>query len=414
MKINKLELVNVRAFTKAEFEFGTGMNLLVGVNGVGKSTVLDALRYLLSNAIRQHTGEPEKTYNFKIDDIQVGLPDENPTLTAEVSGFMSNNNFSHRIEKHTKKFVPNPNWRGELKNQIIRTPDVNELSPKLKPPPDEPKPVAVFFSPHRSIVSRRKGKGEATFAKDSLEPRELQIQEFANWLLAREDLDREANLRHPQIKALNDALTVFLKDYKNLRAVKKPKPTLTIEKNNQTLDVDQLSDGERGVLTLVFDLTARLAEANPNLENPREAAAVVLIDEIDLHLHPRWQREIVDRLEETFPNCQFIATTHSPQIVGEVAPEKIYILGGNGERPVKPDQSLGMDSKWVLKRIMQEPGRDEPTRQKLEEIGELIEQEEYETAQNKLDDLREFLQGDDEELIRLQTRIDRFILLNEE
>ena len=407
MKINKLELVNVRAFTKAEFEFGAGMNLLVGVNGVGKSTVLDSLRYLLSNAIRQHTGEPEKTYNFKIDDIQVGLRHENPTLTAEVSGFMSNNNFSHRIEKHTKKFVPNPNWRGELKNQTIRTPDVNELSPKLKPPPDEPKPVAVFFSPHRSIVSRRKGKGEAAFVKDSLEPRELQIQEFANWLLAREELDREANAEHPQIKALNRALTVFLKDYKNLRAVKEPKPTLTIEKNNQTLDVRQLSDGERGVLTLVFDLTARLAEANPQLENPREAAAVVLIDEIDLHLHPRWQREIVDRLEETFPNCQFIATTHSPQIVGEVAPEKIYILGGNGEKLFKPNQSFGMDSNWILEYLMETNERNEKADNNLERIAELIEDEDYDAAQELIDAFKSNKQIS-AQLVRLQTRIDAY------
>jgi hypothetical protein len=73
-----------------------------------------------------------------------------------------------------------------------------------------------------------------------------------------------------------------------------------------------LSDGERGMLVLVLDLTRRLAQANPSVADPAgETGAVVLIDEIDLHLHPKWQRQIVNNLRSAFPRCQFIATTHS-------------------------------------------------------------------------------------------------------
>ena len=401
MIVERLKLVNVRAFTEAEFEFGAGMNLLVGINGVGKSTVLDSLRFLLSNAIQQRFKEREKTFNFKIDDIRVGLTDENPTLMAQLSGRMADAYFFHLMEKRTKKFVPNPEWRGQLRGQTIRTPDTNQLTFDFTLPIGDAQPIAVFFSPHRSIVSQRKGSGKSSFTKHSLEPRELQIQEFANWLIARETVNKEVRSKHPQIKALNDALKIFLENCRNLKAVKKPKPTLTIEKKGKTLDVRQLSDGERGVLTLVFDLTARLAEANPQLKNPREGIAVVLIDELDLHLHPKWQREIVDRLEKTFPNCQFIATTHSPQIIGEVAPEKIQILGASGGKPYKPEQSLGMDTNWILDRLMKTEERDSDTQKRLEEIESLIKSKKYKQAQSQIDNLRKELK-DFPDLIRLQ------------
>lgn len=401
MKIERLKLVNVRAFEAAEFEFGDGVNLLVGINGVGKSTVLDALRFLLSNALKQRTKSREKTFNFNVDDISIGLTDENPTLSAELSGFINDSYFRHVIEKRTKRFVPNPNWRGEVRGQTIRTPDVNELTFDASVPLDETTPIAVFFSPHRSIVSRRKGSGKASFSKQSLEPRELQMQEFANWLLSLEKTEVEAQAKNRQIASLRDALKLFLENCRDLQAVAEPKPTLTIEKGGKILDVSQLSDGERNILTLIFDLTARLAEANPKLENPREGAAVVLIDEIDLHLHPKWQREIVDRLEKTFPNCQFIATTHSPQIIGEVKPEKIYILDRNGKKPYKPNQSLGMDSNWILDRLMKTKTRDADTQKDLKKIEVLIKNEKYKDAQTKIDQIRQRL-GDFSDLIELQ------------
>lgn len=118
-----------------------------------------------------------------------------------------------------------------------------------------------------------------------------------------------------------------------------------------TLEVSQLSDGERGILALVLDLTRRLAQANPSMEDPAaEAEAVVLIDELDLHLHPKWQRQIVTKLTKTFPKCQFIATTHSPQIVGEVGHRRIQMIADG--QVYSPTHSYGVDSSRVLEEIM--------------------------------------------------------------
>jgi predicted ATP-binding protein involved in virulence len=107
---------------------------------------------------------------------------------------------------------------------------------------------------------------------------------------------------------------------------------MTITKQGQELIINQLSDGEKCLLAMVGDLARRLAIANPSLPDPLQGSGVVLIDEIELHLHPKWQREIIPALTRTFPNCQFIVTTHSPQVISQVKPEGIYILERTDDR----------------------------------------------------------------------------------
>ena len=86
-------------------------------------------------------------------------------------------------------------------------------------------------------------------------------------------------------------------------------------KNNEELRIEQLSGGYKAILAVVSDIAKRLAMANPNMTRPLDGEAVILIDELDLHLHPKWQKTIVEDLKRTFPNCQFIVSTHSPFII---------------------------------------------------------------------------------------------------
>jgi hypothetical protein len=276
----------------------------------------------------------------------------------------------------------------------------------------------VYFSTRRSLpiqASRTKKKllkGIALSYSDALKHRELNIQEFIDWWVALEMLVHEgvsdaANRLSTQQKTL----TLFLENCSNLHTVRTPKPTLLLNKSGVAIDVLQLSDGERGILALVLDLARRLSITNPQLEDPLQGQAVVLIDELDLHLHPKWQRTIVQKLTTTFPNCQFIATTHSPLIVGEVPPENIILLE-DSQPPFRPDQSLGMDTDWILKYLMGATTRNHKTENTLKHIANLIETEDYDEALDAIDTLRDEI-GEFPELVRLQTRIDRLQLLGE-
>ena len=127
-----------------------------------------------------------------------------------------------------------------------------------------------------------------------------------------------------------------MRTFVRLMRLMKNHRSLMINQGKIELDVGQLSDGERGMLALVLDLARRLSQANPSLDDPlSEGHALVLIDELDLHLHPKWQRQIVHKLTKTFPRCQFIATTHSPQVIGEVPHERIQIIS-DGDKVYSP------------------------------------------------------------------------------
>ena len=76
--------------------------------------------------------------------------------------------------------------------------------------------------------------------------------------------------------------------------------------SSRTLSLSQFSDGYRTMLAMVMDFARRMAQANPHLKKPLEAAGVMVVDEIDLHLHPQWQQTVIDDLRRAFPNTQFI------------------------------------------------------------------------------------------------------------
>jgi predicted ATP-binding protein involved in virulence len=379
------------------------MNLIVGINGAGKSTVLDALRILLSKALPELTAcSRSNTLHFTPDDIAVG----SDWLYAALAFAVNDLPLTYEARTWRKETREQPNI-----NRLIA--DTNDIPARSKKADEQP--LAIYFSTHRAIFKEKKstvGGQAAAFVNALANDRGLRLGEFAEWWLVQEELEQERNASKQLLAALQKALDSFLDTCSNPRAVREPQPTLLLDKNGATLDVRQLSDGERGILSLVLDVARRLAQANPGLENPlEEGKAVVLIDELDLHLHPRWQRTIVAKLTQTFPNCQFIATTHSPQILGEVPPESIILLEP-GQQPYRPDQSLGMDSNWILQFLMDTSDRNILVAQQLEDIADLIEEEHYDQAQEEIDRLREHMPSD-LELVKLQTRLNRLQILAE-
>ena len=379
MQIRSLSLTQVRGYEQAEFNFYPQMNLVVGINGVGKSTVLESIRILMSQILPDITVTRSKPDFFSASDIAIGQEFLTAELHFETSG-MEFDYFAHKpVEQYggpsqTKSTYKPAHHVGRdkrisrrrLEQEGYRLPEFSEfyteqpIPRKLKLSPEQP--FAVFYSTRRSLLNRansgkaqRSASGQAVAFAEALSiHRELSTREFAEWWLAREALASEGDTTARSIlPALQSAALTFLDDFQSIRAVQdEDGAKLKMTKGNVELDVLQLSDGERGILALVLDLARRLALANPKSQDPlRKGEAVVLIDELDLHLHPRWQRTIVQKLTETFPACQFIATTHSPQIIGEVPPENIILLE-HGKQPYRPDQSLGMDSNWILEVLM--------------------------------------------------------------
>ena len=147
-----------------------------------------------------------------------------------------------------------------------------------------------------------------------------------------------------------------------------------------TLRIDQLSDGFRTTLAMVMDIAGRMAEANPDAEDILATPGIVLIDEVDLHLHPEWQQRILPELQSIFKNVQWIVSTHSPQVMTTVEARSIHIIKHDDSKVYieKPVFSLGAQSSEALTEIQGVPLRPESSIQIVRDLARykaLVEQE---------------------------------------
>ena len=436
MEITSLKLTNIRSIETAEFRFQPGFNLIAGVNGVGKSTVLDALRFCLSQILTLTTQSRAKALSFDKRDIRSGFPLLDAELSLTIGG--ENLRFTRRqwreefavdddenLKKLRREILESERLRDRARNLLRELEashgvhDSNSFVPSearflIAARIAEVAPNCVFFSPNRSVISSastaksRAAGGKTAAYAEALVPRPMYVAQFAHWMRVQEALAKEQNTAERHLQVLRSAVYEFLPTYENLRPADeadKKSSYLMINQGRIELDVEQLSDGERGVLALVLDLARRLSQANPSLDDPlSEGHAVVLIDEIDLHLHPKWQRQIVHNLTKTFPGCQFIATTHSPQVIGEVPHERIHIIS-DGEI-YSPPYSFGVDSSRVLEEIMEADPRTKKVKELLSEVSQVMGREQFDQARSLVGQLVEHLGEMDPEVTRLQTLID--------
>ena len=135
---------------------------------------------------------------------------------------------------------------------------------------------------------------------------------------------------------------------------------------------------------MIGDIARRLAIANPGRDNPLDGEAVILIDEIELHLHPKWQRMIIPGLLKTFPNCQFLVTSHSPQVLGEIEDTNYIWILEEEEEPYHPSCAYGMESSELLREVMGAESRNADVSKELEEIDRLIASENFEEARSAI------------------------------
>lgn len=408
MKVTHLKLTNVRVIESAEFRFRPGFNLVVGANGVGKTTIIEVLAVSLSGIIKHIKKLRMSMKSFDVDAIRIGADSMDVECGFEIGRIQD----IYRIHKTRGDSVPKGEV-GKPREQVYATPDQMEFvrDGRADPVVYAGQPFAILFSTNRAVPSERKPSKAATAGDfntalaDVFSHRELRLAEFADWMRVQRALSKERPSSRRILAVLKDTVTRFLPDYKNLRFGGQDDRMLLIDRNAATLPVRQLSDGERGLLALVLDLTRRLSQANPELESPTtEAEAVVLIDEIELHLHPKWQRQIVHKLTTAFPKCQFIATTHSPQIIGEVEFDCIHIIADDQVHP--PTQSFGVDSNRVLEEIMDVDPRTWKVQNLLAKIGHEIDGDKFEQARQSLSSLIEILGENDPEVIRLHTLLD--------
>jgi predicted ATP-binding protein involved in virulence len=230
-------------------------------------------------------------------------------------------------------------------------------------------PVFIYYGTGRGVFDvpqRTKGFGKEFSRFDSfdgtLESR-TNFRRFVEYFYYLEELEskkqkeqRSFDVELPELKAIRAAVQRLMPDFSNPRGAYPAGIMVdwTVDDKNKQLRIEQLSDGYRTTLAMVMDIAARMAEANPDMQDTLDTEGIVLIDEVDLHLHPGWQQKILPELTQTFPNIQFIVSTHSPQVVTTVLPRSLRVIDWEGDVPslVPIDFSQGAEAQLVLKQVL--------------------------------------------------------------
>ncbi|MGI2046115.1 AAA family ATPase [Shewanella oncorhynchi] len=413
----KLDLSQFRQFEKLSVDFEPNVTLLVGDNGSGKSTVVDAiaksLNYLKDTIIK------ENATRVVLDDRDINV-DEMAEIATVINTFAVEDKqiFEHTLSKGKRSKGTSNHTPLTILGDIYRSFDRINNQSNL--------PVIAYYSIDRandtktdvSKVAFKKAE-ELSFSKldgytDSLKNPQ-NFTNFLAWFMLCDRIAKQADVPLSRVKQLQAELKVInehilnadgslLAYLENDRQIKCQElklleasfiessasiclkminqvisaicifmPEITkiwieydndgrdmkLEKSGVIISVSQLSQGEKSLLSLTGDLARRMILLNPTRDNPFDGNGIVLIDEVDLHLHPSWQQQVVGKLLSTFKHVQFILTTHSPQVLSTVHKYNIRVLGeniyGDAVAAIPLAESYGYPNSDVMQAIMGVP-----------------------------------------------------------
>ena len=328
MRIRELTLRNYRAFAEPPpFKFADRFTVVAGINGRGKTALLDGLALLCSRFLPLVSPSQGRYRTITPSDVHLETVSAELAMKVNCAGIPLEYNFAYdkrrRLAKTTKL---SPRVRREVRSAYGRPSRTDYESP-----------LAVYYTTDRAgyhlprTLPTQVPRGQAAAYLGALFNRTVDFRDFMARYRSAVQVERTERGQNPNylgdgaVTAISKALTTFLGGFENLRVQEQPL-RLLVDKAGVALDLSQLSEGERSFLAMICDLGRRLALANPRIEKPLHGRGVVLIDELELHLHPTWQREVSEKLRETFPNIQFIATTHSPFVIQALRPGELINL----------------------------------------------------------------------------------------
>ncbi|WP_129139400.1 AAA family ATPase [Modicisalibacter coralii] len=324
MKLKCLTLENFRAKPSLSMTLGPRLTLLMGANGSGKTTLLDGIAIGLGEILTYLPGVSGMTFKKRGDIHQR----------------------DNRLAPYTRISLETPRGLGwdrlqrrdnsrKTAGEIPPGRGVKALKQHLDSAVIEPwaagesfeLPVFAYYGVSRALLDlplSRKGFPKSHERFDALANAlnaDTRFKAAFIWFYNKENEEHRLQKQYksfdvtlPELDAVRRAITRLFPDLSEPHIELNPL-RFAVKQEGEWLNIAQLSDGYQTLLGLVIDLSSRMAMANPHLDDPLAAEAVVMIDEVDLHLHPEWQRRVLGDLLATFPNTQFIVTTHSPFIV---------------------------------------------------------------------------------------------------
>ncbi|MCO6465095.1 MAG: AAA family ATPase [Bradyrhizobiaceae bacterium] len=317
MKVREFTVTNFRGFDgERRFPVSDRVTVVAGVNGRGKTSVLDGMALVISRLFRSLGLSSGNQRTISAADVHGECQDASLEMRVHCAGVPLDFSVAFRPDSKIVRASP---ITPAVKREITH----NYGDPSRA---DDQAPIAVYYTTDRAGLRLPRSlptdlpSGQQLAHNGALSNRMVDYRDF----IARYRVWQSQG-RSKELRAFETALGVFLDGFSKVEVEVDPL-RITVQKQGHRLALNQLSDGERSFIAVIGDMVRRLALANPDLDDPLQGHGVVLIDELELHLHPKWQREVLQGLRQTFPNIQFIGTTHSPFVIQSLEPGELVNL----------------------------------------------------------------------------------------
>jgi predicted ATP-binding protein involved in virulence len=368
MKIRQLEVKNFRGFEHKTFHFSDQFNLLIGDNGTGKSSIIEALGVgasaLLKGFKEVYLPPCPQEYFRCVEYIKEQILTLEPQypLTVSCKGFIDGYGdiewCSTMNGKSSDEYFALRDSYGTTRFMISVSPNIEKFAKKLQTRvnrgEDVVLPLIASFAtdrlqkkPQREVIETLKPESRIIRGYDDCLESGVNPEPLLKWFKTMEISALQRKTSFKIMEAVKEAIQVCLEE-SGVRRISYDilADDLLIKFNDgRTLTFRMLSDGIRNMLAMVAGIAYRAAVLNPHLgtEVAKQTPGIILIDEIDLHLHPKWQRRVIEDLKRTFPKIQFFATTHSPFMIQSLREGELIDLNSLNNSPMAEYESKSIE-----------------------------------------------------------------------
>lgn len=359
--INKLDLYEFRRYRSLSIDFEPDLTIIIGENGAGKTSIVDSIARLLS-------WFGSRTVKVNSNGLHVLDADINTRAKdyAQIVGSFSLNEESNFDVSLVKTVA---GWPGDMSSNLQVSTQLGALYRLLVA--DEAGinvqlPIFAYYAVERTFSNPSRGRGNAELkaffssrfnAYKDFSGASAKTDSFLINYIELCNLAESSDGYKAKLRLVESAIESAVPYIKNLGIDRSSGRTeVKLDNFGNRINFLQLSQGQKTLAALVGDLALRMLTLNPAMDNPLNAQGIVLIDEVELHLHPKWQQHILLSLTKTFKNVQFIVTTHSPHVLSTVDKKSIRILRAECHGTVyveKPNfQTKGVMSSDILEQLM--------------------------------------------------------------